>query len=183
MSLRPPGKSAVPRFRPVNKTRRVLAVVVSVTLVAGVGSVAWFYGIKSKSGTQAACQAATYVPPAPLHTPVNVMNGTTQGGFAEQVADELRKRGFTIGTIGNDPLRRKIRGTGELRYTAAGADQVAALRPWELGMNPVLDPSLPKDSTEVDFVIGARFVALYDVAKPLPGAVLPCVATTKPVAG
>jgi hypothetical protein len=178
--LRPPGKSAVPRFRPVNRRRRTQAVVISVVLLAAVGSGAWFFGVKSKSASQAACQRIVYVPPVPAHTPVNVMNGTTRGGFAEQVADELRKRGFTIGSTGNDPLRRKIRGTGELRYGPAAADQVKALRPWELGMNPVPDPR--RQGADVDFVIGAKFTTLYDVAKPLPGEVLPCVATPGPVA-
>jgi LytR cell envelope-related transcriptional attenuator len=178
VSLRPPGKSAVPRFRPVNKMRRVQAVVLSVALVGGAGAGAWFLGVKSKSGSRVVCQKAAYVPPAPPHTPVNVMNGTTQGGFAEQVADELRKRGFTIGAIGNDPLRRKIRGTGELRYGPEGADQVKALRPWELGMNPVPDPR--RQGAEVDFVIGRQFTTLYDVARPLPGEVLPCAPSPQP---
>jgi len=64
-----------------------------------------------------------------------VFNGTTRGGFAEQVADELRKRGFMVDKVGNDPLKRKIRGTGELRYgpTVAAGDQVKALRPGSLG--------------------------------------------------
>lgn len=179
--LRPPGRADVPRFRPVNKRRRVQAVGLSIVLVGTVGAGAWFFGVKSKSVSQVACQRMAYTPPPPTHTPINVMNGTTRGGFAEQVADALRKHGFPIGNIGNDPLRRKIRGTGELRYGPEGEAQVKALRPWDLGMNPILDPR--RKGSDVDFVIGAGFDAIYDVPKPLPGEVMPCVAPTTPAVG
>jgi len=179
--LRPPGKSALPRFRPVNRRRRAKAVSIIVVTLAGVGLAAWFGGVKSHSAGSAACREAVYVPPSPLGTPVNVMNGTTRGGFAEQVADELRKRGFTIGTVGNDPLRRKIRGTGELRYGPEAEEQVKALRPWDLGMNPIKDPR--RRGADVDFVIGANFDSLYPAARPLPGEKLPCVPTAGPGAG
>jgi hypothetical protein len=171
-----PGRSSVPRFRRVNTKKRVFAVAIVVVVLGAIGAGS-VYLVKSGS-TNTACQRAAYVPPAPQHTPVNVMNGTTQGGFAAQIADQLRQRGYPIGTIGNDPLRRKIRGTGELRYGPDGQAQVDALRPWNLGMNPILDQQ--RQGPSVDFVIGDSFESLYPTPKPLPGQVLPCLPSSKP---
>jgi hypothetical protein len=176
-SFRPPGGSSVPHFRQVNRRRRVYAVAVVVVVLGAIGAGS-VYLVKSGGGPGAACRRAAYVPPPPQPSPVNVMNGTTQGGFAAAVADQLRQRGFTIGTVGNDPLRRKIRGTGELRFGPDGQSQVDALRPWNLGMNPI--PDAQRQGPSVDFVIGDSFDSLYAAPKPPPGQVLPCVATGKP---
>jgi hypothetical protein len=169
----------VPRFRPVNRAKRFYAVTLVVVVLGAVGAGS-VYLVKSGGIHGAACQRVAYSPPPPQHSPVNVYNATTQGGLAGQVADQLQQRGFTKGTIGNDPLRRKIRGTGELRYGPAGQSQVDALRPWNLGMAPTPDQ---RPDPSVDFVIGDSFEGLYPTAKPLPGQVLPCVATTAPAAG
>ncbi len=174
----------MPRFRPVNRRKRFLAVCLVLVVLGAVGAVS-AYLVKGGGLRPSSCQRVAYSPPPPEHTPVNVFNSTTQGGLAMQVADQLQQRGFTKGTIGNDPLRRKIRGTGELRYDPDNSDgqaQVAALRPWNLGMAPVPDPAHPKGPS-VDFVIGDSFTGLYPTAKPLPGQVLPCVATPAPAAG
>ena len=173
----------MPRFRPVNRAKRFYAVTLVLVVLAAVaaGSV---YLVKSGGHLRSACQRVAYSPPPPQHTPVNVYNSTTQGGLASQVADQLQQRGFTKGTIGNDPLRRKIRGTGELRYTPDDPDgeaQVAALRPWNLGMAPIAEQD--HHGSSVDFVIGDSFTGLYPTAKPLPGQVLPCVTPTAAAAG
>lgn len=165
----------MPRFRPVNKRRRVVAVSAVVVVLVGVGAGS-AYLVKAGGANHAGCQREIYSAPAPQSTPVNVMNGTTQGGFAQTVADALRQRHFTIGTVGNDPLRRKIRGTGELRYGPDGQDEVNALLPWNLGMAPILDPR--RTGSSVDFVIGDSFTALNDAAKAPPGTVMPCVPST-----
>ncbi|HEX3829610.1 MAG TPA: LytR C-terminal domain-containing protein [Sporichthyaceae bacterium] len=181
--LRPSAGGSVPRFRPVNRRKRFLAVCLVLIVLGAVGAGS-AYLVKGGGLRKGSCQRVAYFPPSPLHAPVNVFNSTTQGGLAGQVKDQLQQRGFTIGTVGNDPYRRKIRGTGELRYDADNSDglaQVNALRPWNLGMAPVPDPQHPKGPS-VDFVIGDSFGGLYPTAKPLPGQVLPCVATTAPAA-
>jgi hypothetical protein len=171
----------VPRFRPVNRAKRFYAVTLVLVVLAAVAAGSLFL-VKSGGHLRSACQRVTYSPPPAQHSPVNVMNGTTQGGLAASVADQLRQRGFMIGTVGNDPYRRKIRGTGELRYSPEGQAQVDALRPWDLGMAPILDPQHAQGPS-VDFVIGDSFDGLYPTAKPLPGQVMPCVATSAPAAG
>ena len=177
--MRPPGRSDVPRFRPIDRRRRMKAVTIVGVAVVAIGSGAWAFGINHKSPPSAGCVVETYVPPPVQHTKVNVYNGTLKAGFAETVADQLRKLGFTIGQIANDPLRRKIRGTGEIRYGDDGKAQVDALRPWQGGMNPVYDR---RNGADVDFVIGAKFESMYPAPKPPPGVELACISTT-PAAG
>jgi hypothetical protein len=147
--------------------------------VVVIGTGAWAFGINHKSPPSAGCVLQTYVPPPVQHTKVNVYNSTLKAGFAEQVADQLRKLGFTIGQIDNDPLRRKIRGTGEIRYGEAGKAQLDALRPWQGGMNPVFDR---RNGADVDFVLGAKFESLYPAPKPPPGVELACVPNSGPAA-
>lgn len=170
--MRPPGRSDVPRFRPVNRRKRIKAVSIVGVAAVVIGCSAWAFGINSKSQGSLGCTLETYLPPAIQHTKVNVYNATLRAGFADQVKDELIKRGFTIGQVGNDPLRRKIRGTGELRYGDDGKAQVDALRPWQGGMAPVFDR---RNGADVDFVIGAKFETLYDAPKPPPGVELACI--------
>jgi hypothetical protein len=178
--MRPPGRSDVPRFRPVDRRKRIRAVSIVGVAVVVIGTGAWAFGINHKSPPSAGCTLETYVPPPVQHTKVNVYNGTLKAGFAETVADELRKLGFTIGKIANDPLRRKIRGTGEIRYGDEGKAQLDALRPWQGGMAPVFDRT--NNGTEVDFVIGAKFESVYDAPKPPPGVELACVPNSGPAA-
>src|SRR5882762_6271616 len=102
--MRPPGRSDVPRFRPVNRRKRMKAVTIVGVAVVAIGTGAWAFGINSKSTPSAGCTLETYIPPVVQHTKVNVYNATLRAGFAETAADELRKRGFTIGKIDNDPL-------------------------------------------------------------------------------
>lgn len=54
--------------------------------------------------------------PEPGHITVNVLNATTRSGLARKTADELRKRGFRIGDVGNatEEYDKSVRGTGVL---------------------------------------------------------------------
>ena len=167
--FRPPGSSTLPRFRPVNTRRRyqVVAIVLASCTVLGVG--AWVFGVNSRTDFTTTCAPSDYVAPVPDPAAVNVFNGTQTIGLGATVADALRAHGFTIGEIKNDPLRRKIRGTGELRGGPAAAHNIDALRAWQPGMVVVNDTRPGRGPTEVDFVLGAKFVALSDKAEPPPG--------------
>lgn len=170
-AFRPRGSSDVPRFRPVNHRRRVITVTTVLVGFAGIGAAAWTFGINSESSSRAECQRIEYVAPKPDSAPVRVFNSTPTGGLAIRVAGELAKRGFTIGSgegdVGNDPLRRKIRGTGEIRGGPAGETQIAALQAWQPGMVIIRDKS--RRGPTVDFVMGLKFDKLRDVPEPPPG--------------
>lgn len=164
--FRPPGSSTLPRFRPVNTRKRMRNVAIVVALFTVLGGVAWQFGVNSEDDFSTECERDEYVAPIPDPTVVNVYNGTGIIGLAVTVADELRNRGFTIGRVENDPERRKIRGTGELRAGTSGAHNVEALRAWQAGMQVVDDK---RRGPEVDFVMGAKFDKLNDKAEPPPG--------------
>ncbi|MEU1019207.1 LytR C-terminal domain-containing protein [Streptomyces sp. NPDC005898] len=99
--------------------------------------------------------------PAPLPKPgqitVNVFNATPRGGLAKGTADELKKRGFAIGEVGNatKEFDKKVKGTGILLGAKTAA--TAAL--------PVLGTQLAgaelrtdgRDGDEVDLIIGEKF--------------------------
>ncbi|MFF7340725.1 LytR C-terminal domain-containing protein [Streptomyces sp. NPDC008163] len=97
--------------------------------------------------------------PQPAKITVNVYNATTRGGLAKAAADELKKRGFKIGEVGNATAAydKKVPGTGLLLGAPAAAD----------GTFPVLGAQLPGATTktdarkngEVDLIIGKKFTA------------------------
>ena len=108
--------------------------------------------------TSPACQPAA---PAKALTPgavtINVYNATSRGGLAASVAKSLRRQGFKVHTIANDPLGKNVAGIGEVRHGqlgAAGATLTALTLP---GAAVVLDDRT--DST-VDIVLGDRFSAI-----------------------
>jgi hypothetical protein len=167
--FRPPGSSTLPRFRPVNTRKRVRVVAIVLASCTALGVGAWVWGVDPNEDFTTECQRDDYVAPVPDPVTVNVYNGTQTIGLGATVADALRQRGFTIGEIKNDPLGRKIRGTGEVR-TGEGTDTtniVDALRSWQPGM--VVTKERTTKAHEVDFVLGAKFEALKDKAEPPPG--------------
>ncbi|WP_405536447.1 LytR C-terminal domain-containing protein [Streptomyces sp. NBC_00075] len=185
--LTPPGMGGqyritgdkYPRMRrPRGRRRLVLGLVAS---VVALGLIGWgtlqlidvFTGGGSKAtaaGPKADC--ATKVTPSPTPTApktllkpgqitVNVLNATPRSGLAKQAADELRKRGFRIGDIGNatKAYDKKIAGAG----IVLGAKSAAQ------GALPVLGTQLAgaqvktdarASATEVDLLIGTKFTAL-----------------------
>jgi hypothetical protein len=166
----PSAGSGAPRFRPANTRRRIISVVTVIGVFLAIGFSAWAFGVKSDSGKTEACEAPAPTEIVPDRTAVNVYNSTVVTGLATEIADDLKARGFKIGDVGNDPLRRKIRGTGELRYGSAGERQVEALRAWQPGMMLIKDD---RRGPVVDFVLGTKFIKLNDVAVPQTAAVAP----------
>ncbi|MFE6777509.1 LytR C-terminal domain-containing protein [Streptomyces sp. NPDC057702] len=62
--------------------------------------------------------------PKPTAITVNVYNATTRSGLAKDTADELRKRGFKVGKVGNAPAAydKKVKGTGLLLGPKVASD-------------------------------------------------------------
>lgn len=171
--IRPSAHSDVPRFRPVDKHRRAVVVSTVLAALAGIGAGAWAFGINADTTATGGCVRSEYIAPPIRPSLINVFNSTQQAGLAGDVAQQLRDRGFAVGAIGNDPLRRKIRGTGELRGGPGGEDQILALQSWEAGMNVIRESRRSGD--EVDFVIGERFAGLPTAPEAPPWIDRPCV--------
>ena len=102
---------------------------------------------------------------------LNVYNATKRRGLATDVAKELRRRGFVVGKVSNDPAKRKVTGVAEVRASTAGA--AAARTVGAQVASFVAVPDQRKDAS-VDLVLGAGFHALRTTAaasaalKPTP---------------
>lgn len=186
--LTPPGMGGqyritgdkYPRLRRPKRHRRlVLAALASATAL---GLVGWgtlqlidvFTGGDDKAaaaGPKADCEtrvspspasrAAGPVYPAPGKITVNVLNATPRAGLAKDTADELKKRGFRIGNVGNatEEYDKKVKAPA-LLLGAKTAEKTAM---------PVLGTQLTGAQlktdtrvkpTEVDFIIGTGFTSL-----------------------
>ncbi|MFS4096489.1 LytR C-terminal domain-containing protein [Streptomyces sp. AF1A] len=167
-----------PRMRPRRRRGRLIVVVAASACALGV--LGWgtlqlidvFTGGKKSAaeGTAADCRtkpaAATPVKalPEPGRITVNVYNATQRTGLAKETADQLKKRGFRIGDVGNAPKEydKKIKGTGVLLGPASALNTSL----------PVLAAQLAgaeqrtvagRKGTALDLMIGDAFKGL---AKP-----------------
>ncbi|MFD4556024.1 LytR C-terminal domain-containing protein [Streptomyces sp. NPDC058469] len=165
-----------PRMRRSRRRGRLVLMVVASVAVLGVGGwgtlqlidvftgggkQAAAAGPKAACATKASPSAGTSTDaavPKPAQITVNVYNATARSGLAKSTADELKKRGFKIGDVGNASAQwdKKVKGTGVL-----------------LGPSSALDTSLPvlatqltgaerrteatRKGTAVDLVIGTAF--------------------------
>ncbi|MET7361868.1 LytR C-terminal domain-containing protein [Streptomyces sp. NPDC005562] len=140
-------------------------------------------GISADSATSAAAakDKAGKPLPKPKQITVNVFNATPHGGLAKSTADELKKRGFAIGKVGNatKEFDKKVKGTGMLLGAKAAADTSLPVLGTQLAGAEL--KSDVRKSGDVDLIIGDRFKnlakkedadkALAALAKPEPTSV------------
>jgi hypothetical protein len=116
-----------------------------------------------KAGAEAA-PAASASPavalPQPGQITVNVFNATKRAGLAKAVADELKKRGFAVGDVGNAPadFDKKVPGPGILVGSPKTDKAVYAV----LGahMAGATQQNDARETEEVDLIIGDSFKEL-----------------------
>ncbi|MEF9884220.1 LytR C-terminal domain-containing protein [Streptomyces sp. P9-A4] len=198
--LTPPGMGGkyritgdvYPRMRRPHRRRRIILAATAAVVVLGAAGWGTLQlvdvfsgdeGKKTTAGKQADCKPAakaTTAPAAALPKPaqitVNVYNATPRSGLAKTTADELKKRGFKIGKVGNAPTAydKKVTGAGLL----LGATTATK------GALPVLGTQLKGATTrtdtrataDVDLIIGTAFKNLA----PKTTADAALVALTKP---
>ncbi|MFJ3440248.1 LytR C-terminal domain-containing protein [Streptomyces sp. NPDC086081] len=184
-----------PRMRRPRRRGRLVAVGIASVVVLGVGGWGTLQlidvftggGRKASAAGGTDCAPATGASPSPraraLPEPrtitVNVLNATTRSGLAKKTADELKKRGFKIGDVGNATKEydKKVKGTGLLLGPASALDTAL----------PVLGTQLPgaerrteaaRKGTAVDLVIGDAFKDL--AKKPDADRALTELATPEP---
>ncbi|MGA5140962.1 LytR C-terminal domain-containing protein [Streptomyces azureus] len=185
-----------PRMRRPRRRGRLVVLVASSAAVLGMGG--WgmwqLVGVFTGGGTKVSavgsgtdCAPETKASPSPSAKPlpepraitVNVLNATTRSGLAKKTADELKKRGFKIGDVGNATKQydKKVKGPGMLLGPASALDTSL----------PVLGTQLPgaerrteaaRKGVAVDLVIGDGFKelakkpdadrALTKMARPQP---------------
>jgi LytR cell envelope-related transcriptional attenuator len=190
------GKGYPRLSRPQQQRRR--RVRLAVVLITAVGVLAWgslelvnvFSGNGATAASQVKCrvakgmkgkssdraQAAQAAPelPEPGTITVNVYNATPRSGLAKKTADELQKRGFKIGKVGNAPAEhdKKVKESALLLGGPEADDLLAVLGAQVTGertgaRTPETDEdtakkasSASKQDTTVDFVIGNAFTKL-----------------------
>ncbi|MFJ9466160.1 LytR C-terminal domain-containing protein [Streptomyces caniferus] len=136
--------------------------------------------------TEAAqAKAAEEKMPAPGTLTVNVFNATPRSGLAKRTADELQKRGFKIGKVGNAPAAydKKVKGTGVLLGPKAAQDPLKVLATQLAGAQQKSDD---RKGDDLDLIIGdtfkdlttqqnaAKSLALLTHPSPVPAADTKC---------
>ncbi|WP_426364955.1 LytR C-terminal domain-containing protein [Streptomyces sp. E-08] len=197
--LTPPGMGGkyritgdvYPRMRRPHRRRRI--VLASAAAVVVLGAAGWGTlqlvdvfsgdGTKTTAGKQADCKPApkaTTAPAAALPKPaqitVNVYNATPRSGLAKTTADELKKRGFKIGKVGNAPTAydKKVPGAGLLLGAPAATKGAFSVLGTQLaGATTKTDT---RATADVDLIIGTAFKSL----SPKATADAALVALTKP---
>ncbi|MEU5321927.1 LytR C-terminal domain-containing protein [Streptomyces sp. NPDC021056] len=185
--LTPPGMGGkyritgdkYPRMRrPRRRGRLVAALVASVTALGlvgwgtlqlidvftGGGDKASAAGSKAdcatKASPSASASSSTTAYPKPAQITVNVFNATPRAGLAKKTADELKKRGFKIGDVGNASAEfdKKVKGTGLLLGpTSAVSTSLPVLGTQLAGAETRADT---RKGTDVDLIIGTAFKSL-----------------------
>lgn len=188
--LTPPGMGGqyritgerYPRMR--RGRRRGWIVSVCVASVVALGVIGWgtlqLVGVFTGDGGKASAASAGCAPsakpspgrsagvasrtgkalPRPAGIKVNVFNATPRSGLAKKTADELRKRGFTIGQVGNAPKEfdKKVPGPGLVlgaKTSAQGALPVLATQ--LAGAQQRTDA---RGAGDVDLILGTAFTKL-----------------------
>ncbi|WP_280723288.1 LytR C-terminal domain-containing protein [Kitasatospora sp. MAA4] len=139
--------------------------------IAATGSPAASASASPSAGETAGASPAVSAPPLPVAAAsaipqpqtvtVNVYNATDKAGLAARTADELKKRGFTVGKVGNAPsaLDKKLPGTAELIAGPAGIGAATLLGSQVAGAASMADA---RTDGSVDFVVGDAYTALLD---------------------
>ncbi|MGI5138727.1 LytR C-terminal domain-containing protein [Streptomyces sp. CA-106110] len=206
--LTPPGMGGqyritgdkYPRMRrPRRRGRLVFAIVAS---AAAVGLIGWGSlqlidvftgrgGKSSASGAKADCATKASPSPAanakalpqPAQITVNVLNATPRSGLAKETADELKKRGFHIGTVGNatQEFDKKVKGIGVLLGPKTALDTTLPVLGTQLaGVDRRTDIS--RTGASVDLILGDKFKSLSskaDADKALAALTAPAPAADK----
>ncbi|MCX4959560.1 MULTISPECIES: LytR C-terminal domain-containing protein [Streptomyces] len=122
-------------------------------------------GTAAKGGPGAASTASAAAKPAVVLPPpgeitVNVYNATPRAGLAKAVGDELAKRGFVIGNVGNAPATfdKKVPGTGILLGSPTTDKAVFSVLGTQLaGTTQQTDT---RETADVDLILGDAFKEL-----------------------
>ena len=72
------------------------------------------------TATGKATGKATPAARTPAQVTVNIYNATERTGLAAKTAADVRKRGYKVSTVSNDPLQRNVTIAAEVRYGTSG---------------------------------------------------------------
>ncbi len=156
---RPPGRGGRPPVR-ARSGRRPIPPLIFLLVLALAAAAVWWNVLRQhqeqEAEAAAACATAQEAPPSldPTTLSVRVLNATDRGGLAQQVADDLAARGFTVAEVGNDDTGREVAGTGEVRHGPRGADAARYLAVFAPGVTLYPDT---RATEQLDLVLGPSF--------------------------
>ncbi|MFI5684710.1 LytR C-terminal domain-containing protein [Streptomyces sp. NPDC051636] len=164
-----------PRMRPPRRRGRLVFLAVACAAVLGV--VGWgtvqlidvFTGGRKNTAAGSRTQCTTKASPAagvkalpePGKITVNVYNATARTGLAKDTADQLKKRGFRIGDVGNAAKQydKKVKGTGILLGPASALNTSLPVLAAQLAGAEQRTDAARKGDT-VDLILGDGFKSL-----------------------
>lgn len=161
-------------IRPQPRPRRRIHWQTPITLVVLIGLLAggawWGWNSLTKSTAEPVCemQQLPNGKLTPKQVEVNIYNAGAKDGTARATADVLRKRGFLIGRITNEPGGQKVNGVvvrGSAANPQAQLLQLQMLQRAPIVVDQRTDPS-------VDVLVGKGFTGLnpkYATSVPVPG--------------
>ncbi|WP_327414901.1 LytR C-terminal domain-containing protein [Streptomyces sp. NBC_01233] len=116
-------------------------------------------GPAAASTASAAAKPAIVLPP-PGEITVNVYNATPRAGLAKAVGDELAKRGFVIGHVGNAPadFDKKVPGTGIL--LGSPTTDKAAFSVLGTQLAGTTQQTDTREGADIDLILGDAFKEL-----------------------
>ncbi|MER6789842.1 LytR C-terminal domain-containing protein [Streptomyces sp. NPDC000658] len=117
------------------------------------------------SGSASAAGGGAGAVPRPAQITVNVFNATTRSGLAKTTADELKKRGFRIGEVGNAAKQydKKVTGAGLLLGPASSLNTSLPVLATQL-TTAERRTDAARTGPAVDLIIGNGFKALTSQA-------------------
>ena len=108
--------------------------------------------------------------PAPTDIRLNVYNATARNGLASEIARGLRKRGFAIVDVANDPLGKTVTVPAEVRAGAANEAAAAVVVAQVAGAVFIVDN---RTDDSVDLVAGEGYQELAKagaIPTPIPSS-------------
>ena len=115
----------------------------------------------TKASPSASASSSTTAYPKPAQITVNVYNATPRSGLAKDTADELKKRGFKIGDVGNaaKEFDKKVKGAGILLGPVSSLNTSLPVLGTQLaGAERRTEAS--RKGADVDLIIGTAFTSL-----------------------
>lgn len=162
---RPVPLETEPSWRARKRRRAAITLLVLVAALAAAFYYAATYWQADPASQRPVCPTST---PTSALTPskvtINVYNATTRNGLAAKTSTTFKGFGFRVGKVSNDPKKKTIKASAEIRYgskSAAAAKLVASYIP-----KSVLVKDKRTDAV-VDVVLGNGFVGA-DAPKATP---------------
>lgn len=158
-------ESGYARRRRVRQRRMVitLGVVALALFFAFWYALSYYRANKDVPAARPVCVTPTVALP-PGKVTINVYNATNRTGLAASTAKSLASRGFVIGKVANDPLKKTVKGAVELRFGPKGKAAAGVVAKHLSSAKSVADKR--KDAS-VDVVLGNAWKQLA-TAPPAP---------------